>query len=209
MKREPRYVRVARQLRRPNRPGALVLPTILIAGFLIGFADVLPRPRIQVEWDDGQDGGSAYEPQRIIEGGSEILMVAVLSSRCHWSNLPELKSAVRQAKVVLSGRAEARGRGFTTLGVARDMSTVAGIAHLREHGAFDEVMAGRGWYNTGLMTFVYGDLPGPAVTPQLLVLEQTVSATGGERRISNRNLLTRKLGSEAIIAWVEQGAPLP
>ena len=79
-----------------------------------------------------------------------------------------------------------------------------------EMGRFDEVLAGRGWLNSGVLQFIYNDeLPGWAATPQVVVIEQTVTLIAGARRIRDRREVLRKLGSEEIEEWVSGGALVP
>ncbi|WP_419161748.1 hypothetical protein [Candidatus Palauibacter sp.] len=193
-------------LRRVGTPAAI---GILLAGFLLGLSGLLPTPEFSVRWRTRSAGELEYQPARRIDEGDELVLTAIVSSNCYWSNLPEVKRAIREAKLLLSRRAEEEGIGFAAVGVARDLSAEAGIAHLRKHGLFDEVRAGRGWYNSGVMEFIYGDFAGPAITPQLVIMTQRVSFQAGERRMAERIVLTRKLGSDAIVNWVDAGAPLP
>lgn len=191
------------------RGRAVAAACVLLIGFVVGVSGRLPVPNISVDWRTRSADQEDYQPARRIDDGEELVLVAIVSSTCAWSNLPEVKRAIREAKLRLSRRAEEDGLGFAAIGVARDMSAEAGVDHLREHGLFDEVRAGRGWYNSGVMEFVYGDFAGPGITPQVVVMTQRVWFEAGERRVSDRTVLARKLGSGAILNWVESGLPVP
>ena len=94
------------------------------------------------------------------------------------------------------------------MAVARDMNSARGLAHIRKFGAFDEVMAGRGWANIGLLKYVYGDMPGRAATPQLLVVARTLHSEGGGYGFLDERVISRMVGLESIKKWFEAGAPL-
>ncbi|WP_419948406.1 hypothetical protein [Candidatus Palauibacter sp.] len=202
-----RFVTFATRSRNVSGRRIAVVGLVLI-GFLIGLSGRLPIPEISVDWPTRFDAESEYQPAQRTDEGEELVLIAVVSSRCSWSNLPEVKRAIRDAKLLLSRRAEEEGMGFAAVGVARDISAEAGIEHLREHGLFDEVRAGRGWYNSGVMEFIYGDIAGPALTPQLIIVKQRISYEASERRVDGRQVLARKLGSDGIVNWTEAGAPL-
>ncbi|MYA32284.1 MAG: hypothetical protein F4164_12385 [Gemmatimonadales bacterium] len=189
----------------------IVASTLLvIMGGGIGYCRLLPMslPRISVAWDAYAERRQ-YRPALRLREGRELLLVAIVSSNCYWSNLPETIQAVRSAKQLLANQAATNEMGFAAMGVARDMVAASGIEHLARHGAFDEVISGRSWINSGVLQFIYNDeIPGFAGTPQVVVLEQTVLFEGGSRRITGRRELERKLGPTEIAAWVDAGAPL-
>ena len=60
------------------------------------------------------------------------------------------------------------------LGVSVDFAQEAGIGMLKRFGPFDEILVGRGWQNLAALRYVWGDLPGPAAVPQILVLDRKV-----------------------------------
>ncbi len=66
------------------------------------------------------------------------------------------------------------------MGVARDIVPEKGIEHMSRFGRFDEMIAGMGWRNTGLAKYVYGELPGPAATPQVIVTTRSTMLEGGQ-----------------------------
>jgi hypothetical protein len=135
-------------------------------------------------------------------------MVLVASPTCVWSTAPELPPLIETAKLLMRAEAERRGLGFAAIGVSRSGSANAGIKDLQRFGTFDEVAAGRTWYNTLLLRYVYRDFVGAPATPQVIVLERTVAA---EERpgISEERVLLRTVGFGAIRRWVEMGVPIP
>ena len=189
-----------------NRGSIIVLVILFLFGVVVGSANVIPRPRL--EWSRANDPGGSYEPARRHAQGREVVLIAIVSSTCHWSNLPDVTAAVRAAKLLVKRQAGESGLSFAAIGVAKDVSAQEGLRHLTQHGRFDEVSAGRGWYNTSILRFIYGDIAGFAATPQLIVLEQRVLFDAGTRRVQGRRELTRIVGAKDIVGWVAQGSPV-
>ena len=181
-----------------------ILASVLVTGIALGISDAVPLPRLT--WPTNFRADEEYEPARAHAEGRELLLVAIVSATCVWSNLPEVSTAIRTAKGLVAQQADERGVGFAAIGVAKNVSAMEGIRHLAQHGRFDEVMAGRGWYNTGVIQFIYGDIAGLAGTPQLVVLEQEVALRGGKRTVMNRRELDRVVGADQIVEWVAAGA---
>lgn len=83
------------------------------------------------------------------------------------------------------------------------------MKHLQKYGAFDETTAGHGWFNEGIRRYVYEDLPGPAGTPQIIIVRRTLAVEGDQRSVANERVLARMVGLGEIQEWVEAGAPIP
>ena len=195
----------------PRRARLVWLPILL--GLAIGIGaranGLIPLPEIDIEWSiPANVATSSYRPDGTLDSGGEIALVYVGSSQCVWSNAPELVTLVGNLKLELQARARAEQRGFVAVGIARDMGAANGLAHLRKFGAFDEVTSGRSWANIGLLKYIYGDMPGRAATPQVLVVSRTVHAEGGHYGFRDERVLVRAIGLEDIKAWILAGAPL-
>ncbi len=158
-------------------------------------------------WPSNGASSDEYRPGTAVVEGEELVLAYVGSSRCSWSNLPELERAVRDLKRILSRRADSLGLAFAAVGVARDMSAAAGIAHLEKFGRFDEVMSGRGWLNVGVQKYVYGDMPGLGATPQVILLARSINFDAGHVGIANERVIARKVGADLITDWAQAGAP--
>lgn len=141
-------------------------------------------------------------------GGDELSLVYIGSSTCRWSNIPELQTAVRTAIENLREYGAENGYHVSEVGVARDLSVRAGLKHLNELAQFDEVVAGRGWMNTGLLRYVHDQFPGEAATPQVLVVLRRVNLAP-ERSIEAEAVVLRKVGATEIQNWATAGALLP
>jgi hypothetical protein len=202
-------------MRRPVRRGvwaaALVCVGIFAAAFSLAFTGTTSLTADSVRALAPARGD--YVPSRRITPGPELVLVFIGSSTCGPSNQPGLPEKVEEIKLLLQARARADSQAFTTIGIARDWDVEAGIGHLRRFGRFDEVIAGRNWINTGLLRYVWEDVPGQAATPQLLVLERRVvdrrTPEAAEGVIRDERLVTRKVGSAEIARWLAQNAPLP
>lgn len=180
-------------------------------GFGLSSLGLLPIPDVTVGWTVPLPSSGDYVPSGSARPGEEIVLVYVGSSTCPWSNLPELPGLVRAMKSDFDSRVLKRGKSFVTLGIARDRLAADGLEHLAKFGAFDEVMAGSSWANTGIQHFVYGDreIAGPAATPQVVLLSRRLADPSGHLSIEDERVLLRKTGFEAIREWAANGLPVP
>lgn len=179
--------------------------TAFLTAFVAGWFGGIPLPRVDVEWDHRS---GRTEPIAAMETGEELALVYIGSSNCYWSNVEGLPFLVRDARSQLRPRARAARYHFAAVGIARDRDVDNGLRHLRKMGEFDEVMTGRGWLNIGVLKYVYEDLPGPAITPQVLVVRRWLdrdTVIG----IREEDVLLRKVGFTEIETWVRQGAYVP
>ncbi len=178
-----------------------------VAGVALATLGLIPT--VDIELAVPAREAREYRPGSVAATGveDEIVLVFLGSSSCGWSNLPEVSRAVRDAKILVAGHARDSGMRFSALGIALDVDASRGWAHLRKAGSFDEVAAGMGWANSGAEKYVFGTLAGPASTPQLLVVQRSLSAgPGGRPKAESERVLVRKTGSNAILSWVSQGA---
>ena len=158
-------------------------------------------PTVDVRWERSTGEGPNYSRGARSDSGPEVVFVFITSSTCGPSNEPGLQDSVVRLKLAVRDYAARLGYGFSAVGVAKDRDVDAGLEHLEGFGTFDEVTAGRGWLNGGILRFVYGDVPGPAATPQVLVVERYVEVDGGERLIRTERLVGRRVGVTEIGRW--------
>jgi hypothetical protein len=169
--------------------------------------NLIPRPRISISIENTSPG--MYAAGGAVRNGRELALVYVGSSACVWSNVAYLAPTIQEIKSLLHSRADSLSLGFAAIGVAKDRMVADGLAHLEKFGQFDEVMTGRSWLNSGLQKFVISSHPGPAATPQLILLERYVDSGAGESIVESERVLLRKVGAEAIYAWLAQDLPIP
>lgn len=199
-----------------RRPGGhhglwwvVILPAVVGIGLGFGLTTfgVMPIPDVHVRWRVPLMEAGRYQPVATVPG-EEIVLVYVGSSKCAWSNAEELPRIVDGLKQELLARARRAEKGFTAIGVAQDAVAANGVNHLLRFGEFDEIIAGRGWANTAIQKYVYGDLPGPAGTPQVLVVARTLGHETGHVIVAEERILTRMVGLNEISEWAAAGAPL-
>ena len=179
----------------------------LVAGFGLSVTGVMPVANVQVEWYIPALKDPKYVPESSQEAGGEIILVYVGSSRCGWSNTPELPDLVDRAKRNVARQAAEMGMRFAAVGISRDVSAERGLRYLARFGRFDEVMSGRGWANIGVQKYIYGEMPGLGATPQIIVVSRGLNYDlTGHVTIVNESVLTRRVGLEEISEWAFEGA---
>ncbi len=182
---------------------------VLALGIVLGAIGAIPVPKVDVSWTVPALQNDEYVPSARRDSGTELVFIVVGSSGCRWSNTPELVSLVGEARNAVKEEADSRGVGFATMGVAQDDLVEQGIKHLARFGRFDELSVGRGWRNAGLLKYVYGEFPGPAATPQLLVLTRDLVGQGGQWETANEKVLVRLSGVSEVRTWIQRGATVP
>lgn len=200
--------RNAQRQRRKHWVGALVAFGVG-TGFLLALAGRFPLPEISVRWTTPALETESYRPGVNRAVGEQLVLVYIGSSRCRWSNGPELPNVIGSLKTALHDQAQTAGMGFAAVGIARDATAADGIAHLTKFGDFDEVMSGHGWANTGVQRYIYGAMPGIGATPQVLVVARTLDYRLGHVSVVDERTLVRKVGTDEIIAWAGAGANVP
>lgn len=187
------------------KPYAAVTLVAFVASFAFFGVDIVPNPLAPDVTPSTADSLSVDFARH---GGRELSLVYIGSSGCRWSNLPELRAAVRASIELIQAHGASTGHHVSEVGVARDLDVRAGLQHLDAVADFDEVVAGRGWMNTGLLRYVYDRYSGIAATPQVLVVLRSVTLEP-RRMIEAETLVARKVGAREIMDWVNAGAPLP
>ncbi|WP_412063126.1 hypothetical protein [Rubrivirga sp. IMCC45206] len=173
-----------------------------------------------------QENGSATEPyiSTFEQGpGTDLVMVLFTNQDCGWSRTPAVQRSVHEAKALLQARAEAEGKRFSAVAVIKNYDWEEGIEFLSAFGHFDEVLAGRSWFNTGIVEHCFNQAGCEPATPMILVFERDVTTidhpSGPEGRIlyvfgPREYLVTVSDGrpveesSTGIAAWVAAGVPL-
>ena len=194
--------------------GRLCVVSLVLGGavsFTLAYRGVLPIPTIDFIWSGNRVGESGgYRPQDGVTTGKkqEIVLVYIGSSTCGWSNVPELPGVVEEIKRGVYSWAKKEELDFVAIGIARDISVRAGLRHLEKFGLFDEVVAGRSWANGGFQEYVYGEMSGPGVTPQVVVVLRRMDYKNTGQVVTEwRRVLVRLVGLGEIIEW-QRGSDL-
>ena len=173
-------------------------------GAVVGLVGAFPVP-IEVRWSVPLLAADLYVPMARQDSGDELVFVFVGSSRCRWSNDPQLPSLVKKGRTAVTAQAIEASMGFAAIGITSDVVPESGVEHLGRFGGFDQVVTGMGWRNVGLMKY----LDGPAATPQVLVLARSVVVEAGHWEVRNERLLVRRHGLSGIRQWVKDGSRVP
>lgn len=156
----------------------------------------------------------AYKPLYEAVFGPQVEMVYIGSSRCPWSNLPQVPGLVEGAKRSLRSAAARENTGFRAVGIAMDWVPEQGIGHLAKIGHFDEISTGYNWGNTLALRYLWTDGPPVIATPQVLVFRRYVQMPHDSTQPvhygeTDRVRVLSIAGFEALAEWAEAGYPLP
>ena len=88
---------------------------------------------------------------------------------------------VERAKAALSAKAEDDSVAIHVIATSTDPLPQSAIEYLNGFGEFDEVVAGGGWVNTGLLRYIWNEHAGAPEVPQLIVLKRKMNEQRGER----------------------------
>jgi hypothetical protein len=134
-------------------------------------------------------------------GPSEIVLVLIGSESCGAHGIAGFNEAVRRARMRIAAHAEEQGVSFASTGVSFDWSIQDGLRFLDRLGPWDEVIIGRNWFGFAAAHFVWRDLPGDPVIPQVIVLERQIERQSEAIIIGNYRVLFRIIGADNIIEW--------
>lgn len=159
-----------------------------------------PAPAVQTIDFTEVDGISIHK---------ELVLVYVGAASCASSNRPEIEDYLAAIRAGWEGRAAALDSRFVSVGVALDWNVAEGLAHLSASGHFDEVNAGQNALSSGALRYIWDAHPGPAATPQVLLLNRTLSVNGAGVTAIEEDLLVRRVGVAEIGTWLARGMPTP
>lgn len=196
-----RLFQAARRLRAPALGAVLALCVVAVFSFVS-----TKGPTMTVE-AAAPATMAAYAPSYTVEQGPEVVLVFIGASFCGAHKRPGFAETVERAKVGLARRTVAQGKQFSAVGISLDWKPTEALAFLERFGSFDQVSLGRNWTNDSALRYIWKDLPGEPVVPQILVIERYVQ-TAPAIDIRDERVVKRIAGADQIAAWVEQGAPL-
>jgi hypothetical protein len=150
-----------------------------------------------------------YQPRHSNIDGEEIIAVFITMSTCIGSRQPHMPASVEAIKIGLAEQGREQGFRFSVVGASMDWEPTVGVEHLRTFGRFDELIAGRNWWNSAATSYIWRDIPGRPATPQVVVLRRTSEMGPDGIRISREEEVHRVIGADEIEVWASAGAPLP
>lgn len=146
-----------------------------------------------------------YEPAARVPQGIELVAVYFTSSDCGPCKSVEFKDLLEDAKVALRDQASKHELGFAAIGVSLDWDAQVGIELLNTSGRFDEVVAGRNWFNVAAEVYVWkGENVVPAM-PQVVLVTRSLTAGPGGATFGDTTPLASYAGDE-LVSWMKNGA---
>jgi hypothetical protein len=130
---------------------------------------------------------------------SEVVIAFLASSWCSGVTTEGLDGAVRFLVEGVAAEAGRRHISARSIGVALDKDPADGVRFLERFGPFDEVIAGNGWNNVGVIRYVWADVPGVPSIPQVVVTVRQVRRLVGGLVIDNELLAARLIGPREVL----------
>lgn len=192
----------SRAVRRFRAPVAGVALAVCVAA---GFSLAAGKDSPPVSAAAAPGTAAAYVPSYTVKAGPEVVLVFIGASFCGAQKRPGFAETVERAKVELSRRAAAEGKQFSAVGVSLDWKPAEALAFLERFGSFDQVSLGRNWTNDAALRYIWKELPGAPVVPQIVVIERYVR-TQPRIDVRDERVVKRIAGADPIAAWVEQGS---
>lgn len=149
-----------------------------------------------------------YQPSYELRSGKEVVLVFLGASFCGAHRRPGFPQLVEDAKERVQRQALASGRPFRAHAVSLDWKPDAALEFMKGFGEFDEMSLGSNWVSDGAVRYVWRDMPGDPVVPQVILLERTIDVSKAATEVTNERVLKRVLGTDGIEKWVRAGAPL-
>ena len=177
----------------------------LSTGFVVGFGGIVLFATMGPAIDGVTQALRAeYSPTIQPTIDHEVAMVFIGSPQCEFSTSAEVRTAVRALKreVVRTAReAEAEVR---LVGVSVNSDPTEGVEFLSRFGQFDEITAGGFFANSAAQRYIYGDMPGVAATPQIVLIDRRADSDGPLGTFGEV-VLARLSGAPSIINAVAEG----
>jgi hypothetical protein len=133
--------------------------------------------------------------------GRQVVVMFIGASTCNAAGRLDVQEAFLKLRQRLGAEARAAGKQITFVGVSTDWTLAKGLDFLSHYGAFDEVVVGGNWMNSSVVSYVWRDVPGAPMLPQVVVLERAIEVNDGSYTVSADRLIARKLGADEMIQW--------
>lgn len=112
--------------------------------------------------------------------------------------------AVRVAKTAMRALAAESRYYYSTIGVSDEWVVQSGLQILSEFGAFDEVIVGRNWFNTGVQKYITTMMARPVV-PQVVITVQDIDINVRPSKYGEVREVARFVGSNSLQDWIRTG----
>lgn len=132
------------------------------------------------------------------KSGSELVLVFIGASTCGACQSPEVARALRAIAKDVRTRAAMEGSGFATEGITTDTDLERGIRFLSDMHMFDEIVAGRGWLNSGAMRWIWTS-GGRAAEPQVILVRRDLDVQREGITLKSEEVVERVVGSFDLI----------
>ena len=149
-----------------------------------------------------------YTPERGKHRGRELVAVVIGSSGCPFSTSAPFIQAVDPMLRALQAQADVRGLSFAAIAVAVDAEPDSGFAYFRRVARFDEVIAGRTWFGSGLLFYATPAYVSKQMTPSLVVLERELVDAPRHTTAQPARVLVSLVGLDSVLAFARRGARL-
>jgi hypothetical protein len=103
----------------------------------------------------------------------EVLLVYVGSVTCPVCHDPKLPVLIERARRQLQQHADSIGARFSFVTIVDAARPHEAVDYLKRFESVDEIVAGNGWLNSGIVQYVTTVHRGPLATPQLLVVTRS------------------------------------
>jgi len=140
--------------------------------------------------------------------GRQVLFVFIGSEDCTFSLTPGFAESVRRAERLVEKQVRAQSSAFSSLGISAGPSVEKGIEYLNRFGSFNEVAIGHGQLNSGMMKYIWEELPGEASFPQIVVVERNLVDLNPGFSFDQERVLVRVVGVPAVEKWIAVNAPI-
>lgn len=160
---------------------------------------------------------SVYQPDKVTDHATELVAVLITSPSCGFCKIDSTKSMMGETIDLLHLKADSIGIGFMAIGIALNWVPEYGVKHLNEISSFDEIITGNSWSNTGGLKYIFDDIPGATMVPQLVLTKRIYDADvdslgmidGLISGVKSEEELVRILGVNGLQDWLEKGVPIP
>ena len=136
-----------------------------------------------------------------LTSGREWQVVVVGAASCAASNHPEVQAAIRRIIATVRMHAQMAGENVSTAGVAVDWNHATGLEFLNRIGHFDEISIGRNWMNQVAIRYIWRDLRGPGLIPQVLLISRSLEVMNSGFLVGTDSVVKRLAGGEEIRAF--------